>query len=84
MVDDVKSEPCVVTSGVPQCSVLGPILFLLYINNISSVHLSNGSELRLFADDILLLKPILSRAEYVLFQEDINNLFLWSVGKNLF
>ena len=55
VVEGQHSTPCSVTSGVPQGSVLGPILFLVYINDVSSnVH----SELRLFTDDILIYKPI--------------------------
>ena len=51
MVGGAKST-CKTTSGVPQGSVLGRILFLVYINDITiNVH----SEIRLFADDILSL-----------------------------
>lgn len=48
-----KSSPGVITTGVPQGSNLGPILFLLFINDISKLPLKG--KLRLFADDTSLL-----------------------------
>ena len=45
-------------SGVPQESVLGLLLFLVYINCVSLVPLSEGSRISMYADDILLSKPI--------------------------
>ena len=48
MVTGVKSDWAPVLSGVPQGTVLGPLLFSLYINDITG-HID--SELRLFADN---------------------------------
>ena len=45
------SPPLPVISGVPQGTVLGPLLFLLYINDITD---NVSSEIRLFADDYIL------------------------------
>lgn len=49
-------NPLAVTSGVPQVSVLGPSLFLLYINDIVDVEFSS---IRLFADDTIVHKSLL-------------------------
>ena len=52
MVNGIKSDWAPVVSGVPQGTVLGPLLFSLYINDISA---DIGSEIRLFADDCVFI-----------------------------
>ena len=64
-----------VLSGVPQSTVLGPLLFLLHINDLPSVV---TSQVRLFADDCLLYRPILSGADRVALQRDLDSLEKWS------
>ena len=58
MVDGSRSDRAAVASGVPQGTVLGPLLFLLHINDLPCEILSS---VRLFADDCLLYRAISSR-----------------------
>ena len=51
LLDGVTSSSVSVTSGVPQGMVFGPLMFLLYINNIIT---NLNSPLRIFVDDCLL------------------------------
>ena len=53
-INDIYSEECIVTHGVPQGSILGPLLFLLYFNDISALA-SNDVSLILYADDCTLI-----------------------------
>ena len=64
-------------SGVPQGSVIGPLLFLIYINDVCSVELSRNCHITLYADDILLYKPIRSDQDYSDLQIDINAISDW-------
>ena len=57
-----KSTPLL--SEVPQDSVLGPLLFLMYINHVSSLNITDGSKITMYADDILLFKSIDHRDAY--------------------
>jgi hypothetical protein len=77
----VRSCSVPVTSGVPQGSVLGPSLFLLYINDI--VESVNHSHIRLFADDTLLYKSIKNQNDSNLFQRDLDSLSQWSVQNSM-
>ncbi len=77
VVDGARSNEEPVLSGVPQGTVLGPLMFLLYINDMpSQVHA--GTRCRLFADDSLVYRVIDSIDDQVLLQEDLRNLEKWA------
>jgi retron-type reverse transcriptase len=65
VIDGVSSSFLEVTSGVPQGSVVGPLLFIIYVNEI--LNETTRSKTPMFADDSNLL------------QRDINSLQEWSV-----
>ena len=70
------SEFLPVVSGVPQGSILGPLLFLVFINDI--LECTSDSSLLLFADDTKCLKPIYDPVDCSLLQSDLDKLSLWS------
>ena len=75
VVNGVKSDWAPVLSGVPQGTVLGPLLFSLYINDISS---DIESEIRLFADDCVCYREIKDEKDTMKVQRDIDRLGSWA------
>ena len=74
VLDGISSDFASVISGVPQGSVLGPILFLLYINDIvKGIH----GTVRLFADDTTIYMVIRSENDAARFQQDLDLLSEW-------
>ena len=74
VVDGDESSEVPVTSGVPQGSVLGPILFLVYINDLPN-HVT--SKVRLFADDTALYLSLNKQTDSITLQKDLDNLQVW-------
>jgi hypothetical protein len=63
-----------VKSGVPQGTVLGPLLFLVYLNDLPD---NISSEVRLFADDCVLYRQITSNIDINQLQTDLDTLSSW-------
>ena len=61
-----------VISGVPQGSVLGPLLFLIY--NFTEINLRDGAKITMYADDVLLFRVINSPEDFAKLQDDIDKL----------
>ena len=77
----VQSSPLHVISGVPQGSVLGPLLFPVYIDKVgNSVLYSN---ITMYADDIALWKIIRNPTDYTLLQDDITIICNWVADNHL-
>ena len=78
VVGEEQSPVLPVLSGVLQRSVLGSLLFLIYINDVSS-RISSLSMLTLFADDITLYRyrTIRSFLDYLALQDDISSIATW-------
>ena len=74
VLDGVTSSEVPVTSGVPQGSVLGPLLFLLYINDLPD---TVTSQVRLFADDTAIYLAVNSKQDCHTLQQDLDLLAQW-------
>ena len=71
VVNGVKSDWAPIVSGIPQGTVLGPLLFSLYINDIMS---DIECEIRLFADDCVCYHEIKDMEDTLRLQKDIDRL----------
>lgn len=75
------SKPFYPTSGVPQGSNLGPLLFSIYINDVTKV-ISN-SKVLLYADDLKLLKRIENLSDHLALQADVVSFQNWCIKNKL-
>ena len=82
ILDNSSSEYIDVLSGVPQGSILGPLLFLLFIND-TYVGLDKDTNVGLYADDTKIWRNIYSEHDCAILQKDINTLNDWSVKNKM-
>jgi hypothetical protein len=77
-----KTQWTPVTSGVPQGSILGPMLFVIFINDVPKV-VENGTMSALFADDTNVYRKIKSVSDCDQLQQALTNLDVWSSDNNI-
>ena len=75
-VNDLLSAVCNLLTGVIQGSVLGPLIFLIYINDLVELLSRYNIKVKLFADDVKLYIKVVNEVDVVVFQEALTALFL--------
>ena len=78
MLGNVSSSHKPVTSGVPQGSILGPTLFVLFLNDITQ-HIDNKTNILMYADDTKIWREISCEEDHRVLQRDIDSLMDWAL-----
>ena len=82
VLEGVYSDWLPVTSGVPQGSILGPLLFPVFVNNMPD-YVCSDSKLAIFADDSKLYRTLESPRSQSLLQQDLDGLYKWNLDSNM-
>ena len=82
VVGGVKSDILPVKSGVPQGSILGPLLFVIFINDMFEC-VSEGTNIALYADDTKIWREINYSSDHFILQDDIDKLYNWSLANKM-
>ena len=83
VIEGVSSVKLLVSSGVPQGSILGPLLFILSVDTLLSQSFSIGTSINMFADDIALYKAIDSLDDVNTLQNDVLLVEKWAEKRKL-
>ena len=71
-----------VRSGVPQGSILGPLFFVIFINDMFE-QVSDGTDIALYADDTKIWRKIVGWSDHIILQQDIDALQKWAVENKM-
>ena len=82
VLNGINSYSSSVKSGVPQGTVLGPLLFIVYINDLSNL-INNDTKILTFADDTKIISKISNVSDYENLQKNLNSIIEWSSVNNM-
>ena len=79
--DGYKSSNFTINAGVPQGSILGPILFILYVNDLPDV--IKSSNCLMYADDVKIYREIRTNFDFLQLNSDLNNISDWCINNKM-
>ena len=82
IIGNCTSQALPVLSGVPQGSIIGPSLFVLFLNDISS-GLSPDTNICMYADDTKIWRVVESETDHAILQKDIDYLLDWAIKNKM-